>query len=127
MAAKILVIEDNTSTAAILISQLKHAGFDALGAPDAMLGTKECVRWQPDLVILDLMLPAGGGVGVLRNIRQSMYSRNTPVIVLTGTSDPAARKQILDFGVSTFIQKPHDPVELIALIKKILGLEVAPT
>ncbi len=121
MTKKILIIEDSQSVAAMLLSQVQKAGFEVVVAPDAMMGTKECVRWRPDLVILDLMLPAGGGTAVLRNMKQSVYTQQIPVIVLTGSTDPTVRKPILEFGVSTFLQKPHDPEELIALIHKTLG------
>lgn len=121
MAKKILIIEDNTSFAALVHSQLQKVGFEAMVAPDAMLGTKEVNRWRPDLVLLDLMLPAGGGVSVLRNMRQSIYMKNVPVLVITGSDDPALRKQILELGVNSILQKPYKPQELIDLIHQMLG------
>jgi DNA-binding response OmpR family regulator len=126
MSKKILVIEDSPSIVALLVSQLQQAGFETIGAPDAMLGIKECVRWRPDLVVLDLMLPAGGGVAVLRSMKQSIYLRTTPVIVLTGSQDPHVQKQILEFGIKDFIQKPHNKEELLARINKALGLPTPP-
>jgi len=123
MAKKILIVEDNSSIAEMLRTQVQKAGYEAVIALDAMLGTRECVRLRPDLVILDLMLPAGGGVSVLRSLRRSLFTKQTPVIVLTGTQDPAMRKQVLEFGVNIFLQKPHDPDELMALIAKLLSVE----
>jgi len=120
---KILIVEDNKSVLNLLVEQFRSAGYDTHGVPDAMLGTKESLHWRPDLLILDLMLPAGGGVSVLRQFRASVHTKKTPVLVLTGTDDAALRKQILDFGVSSFLKKPHDPQELMALARRALGEE----
>jgi DNA-binding response OmpR family regulator len=122
MAKKILIIEDNESMGALEASQLQKAGFETLLVPDAMLGTREASRWKPDLVLLDLMLPAGGGVGVLRSMKQSIYTKNIPVLVVTSSTDANSRKQVLEMGVQTVIQKPYKPEELIDLIHKILGI-----
>jgi DNA-binding response OmpR family regulator len=126
MAKKILIIEDNESMGALLLTQLQKAGFEVLHTPDAMLGTKECIRWRPDLVLLDLMLPAGGGLGVLRSMQKSVYTKNTPVIVLSGSNDPALHKQVQEFGIQAFITKPHDPDYLIARINSTLGISTPP-
>jgi DNA-binding response OmpR family regulator len=118
---KILIIEDNMSFGALLSSQLQKAGFDTQVAPDGMLGTKQATQWRPDLVLLDLMLPAGGGIGVLRNMKKSIYTLNTPVIVLTSSNDAALRKEIMELGIQTILQKPYNPEELVALINQTLS------
>ena len=119
--AKILIVEDNASVAELLGFQLKSAGFEFFIAPDAMIGVQKCVSWRPDLVLLDLMLPAGGGLAVLRNMKNSIYTRDIPVIVLTGSTDLAMKKQLLEFNVRTLIQKPHDPHDLMLNIKSALN------
>lgn len=125
MGHKILIIEDSDSFGALLKSQLQKAGFDTLLVPDAMLGIKQTGQWKPDLVLLDLMLPAGGGVAVLRSIRQSVYTKTTPVLILTGSTDMALRKQILDLGVQTILQKPYKLDDLLSLIHNTLGIPPA--
>jgi DNA-binding response OmpR family regulator len=114
----ILVVEDNPVIVSLLVRQLEHVGHKVITAGDAMLGAKMCVQHRPDLVLLDLMLPAGGGVAVLRQLRQSVYTNTTPVLVLTASDDVAARKQILEYGVHVFIKKPHDSQELLAFIRQ---------
>ena len=125
MTKKILIIEDNPAVAALLVSELQHAGYEILVAPDAMMGTQGCLRWRPDLVILDLMIPAGGGHAVLKNMKQSVYTSTLPVLVLTGSTDPAVRRLILEFGVTYFLQKPHNAQELLAMIKKAIGRDAS--
>ena len=120
MAKKILIVEDNDVVAALLGNRLKHHGFEVVVAPDAVLGAKVYAQQQPDLVILDLLLPAGGGIAVLRAMRELSYGKNTPVIVLTGTKS-SALKQIVDLGVQDVVQKPYDAKDLMTRILKVLG------
>ena len=120
---KILIVEDTKSILTLLMMQFQKSGFDVQGAPDAMLGTRACTQWRPDLVILDLMLPAGGGIAVLRFIRQSVHTSAIPVIVLTATESPAMRKTVTDFGVYSFLTKPHDPDVLMKQVKNALLIE----
>jgi DNA-binding response OmpR family regulator len=121
MAKKILIIEDNQSFGLLVSSQLQKAGFETRLTPDAMLGIKEATQWRPDLALLDLMLPAGGGLGVLRSLRRLTPTQNLPVLIMTGSNDPTLRKQVLELGVQTILQKPYKPEELIALIHQTLG------
>ena len=114
----ILVVEDNPMITLLLVRQLEHAGHKVVTAGDAILGAKMCAQYRPDLVLLDLTIPAGGGISVLRQLRRSVYTNNTPVLVLTASNDAAARKQLLEFGVHLFIKKPHDPKELLAFIRQ---------
>jgi two-component system, OmpR family, response regulator AdeR len=122
MSKKILIVEDNQSTGALLASQLQKAGFEVLLAPDAMVATKEANRWKPDLVILDLMLPAGGGTSVLKNMKKSVYTATTPVIAVTASLDPRLRDEMKLMGVHICLQKPYPHEELIRLIQQSLGL-----
>jgi DNA-binding response OmpR family regulator len=118
---KILIVEDDTATANLLAGRLGHAGFQTQVAPDAVVAARECMRWKPDLVLLDLKVPAGGGVAVLSALRRSIYTQNVPVIVLTG-ADSSLLKQVIALGIQEFIQKPFDSDQLVAQIKQLLGL-----
>jgi len=120
MAKKILIVEDNDMVAALLGNRLKHHGFEVVVAPDAIQGAKVYAQQQPDLVILDLLVPAGGGIAVLRSMRELNYGKNTPVIVLTGTTS-SALEQILELGVQDVVQKPYDAQDLMSRILKALG------
>jgi DNA-binding response OmpR family regulator len=124
MPKKILVVEDENDVAVLLADRLKSAGYEVLTAPDAMYGTQCLQRFKPDLVILDLMLPAGGGLSVLRSLRRTLQGRIVPVIILTAKQDDAYKKQILELGVNAYMQKPYDAHELLAEVGKLAG---APT
>ncbi len=75
----------------------------------------------PDLIILDLMLPGGGGLGVLVRLKMSVLTNDIPVLVLTGMQDPDYKEKVLEKGVDAYLQKPYDPVELLTEIKRLIG------
>ena len=120
--SKILIIEDDQVIANTLLNSLIDSGFDAFIAQDAYQGTKLVYDKSPDLIILDLMLPAGGGQTVLKNIRLSTKTKNIPVVILTGVQDEELKNKIIKEGVSAYMEKPVELDKLIAAIKNILGV-----
>ena len=123
MSQRILIIEDDVSTGRMLSAQLAKEGFDVRYVPDAMLGVRETHAFKPDLLILDLLLPAGGGRGVLEKIKMSVNTSRIPVLILTGLSAEEAQKRYLDLPVEGCIQKPYDLPKLLEEIKRILSGE----
>ena len=65
-------------------------------------------------------MPAGGGAGFLKNMKSSSHLKFTPVVVLTGMSDPDYKQKILDAGVDAYLEKPYEPDELISTIQNCL-------
>ena len=120
MGAKILLIEDDESTVELLAMRLRGAGYQVSIAMDAVMGIKGVHQTQPDLILLDLKIPAGGGIAVLEGLRKSFLIKSTPVIVLTGTAEAAMKKRLLEFGIKTYIQKPYQPDELMQAIATLL-------
>ena len=118
---KILIIEDEADIVKVLRKRLLDAGFEVFVAYDGYSGTKMAVENKPDLVILDLMLPGGHGLLVLKNLHLSMQTSDVPVIVTTGSKDEAYRQKIFDEGVQGFFEKPFDSEKLIATIKDVLA------
>ena len=118
---KILIIEDEEDVAIVVRKRLVDAGFAAVVSADATQGVQMAHDEKPDLIVLDLMLPAGGGLKVLKDIKISMHTKFIPVVVLTGMKDEEYKKQVLDEGVDAYLEKPYEPTHLIATIEKILG------
>ena len=118
--SKILIIEDEPDTARVVTKRLTQSGFEVVVAVDAYEGVKFAHKEKPDLIILDLMLPAGGGFSVLKSIKMTAEIRYTPVVVLTGIKNEEYKQQILDEGVQAYLEKPYDPDELISTIQNIL-------
>ena len=118
--SKILIIEDEVDLAKILHKRLEDKGFEVVCAPDAHSGVDLAHKERPDLIILDIMLPLGGGVTVLRNLRISTHTMSIPVLVLTGMQDEELKKNILEMGVAFYMQKPYEIEELTKEINRIL-------
>ena len=120
---KILIIEDEPDLAKVLSNRLASRDFEVSIAQDAYQGSSQVINKQPDLVILDLMLPAGGGIKVLKNIRINSKIMNMPVMILTGLNDPEYEKQIRALGVQAYFQKPYEFETLLGKIKELLMVE----
>lgn len=114
---KILVIEDEANIVQIIQLYLEQAGYTVLSAVDGITGLELHAREQPDLVILDLMLPALDGMEVCRRIRAWA---NTPILMLTARQGEEDRIAGLELGADDYLVKPFSPRELVSRVKAIL-------
>jgi DNA-binding response OmpR family regulator len=121
MAGKILIIEDDKDMAMVLAMRLTKAGYEVHTALDAAFGVKEAHQFKPQLIILDLMLPAGGGFAVLDRIKLSTHTNQIPIFVLTGSDSDQYKQKVMGLGVQQYIQKPYDFDHLLAQIKIVVG------
>jgi len=117
MSQKILIIEDEEGIIQQLNMYLKDAGYDVVVAKDGADGLALHARTHPDLVILDIMLPALDGFEVCRRIRS--WSK-TPILMLTARGDEEDRIQGLDLGADDYLVKPFSPRELVSRVRAIL-------
>lgn len=120
---KILIVEDEHDVARVVSKRLLEEGFDVVVAADAYQAIEFTHKEKPDLVVLDLMIPAGGGIFFLKKIRLSVHSRLIPVVVLTGIEDEEYKQNILDVGVDAYLEKPYDPAVLIKTIREVLDFK----
>ena len=117
---KILIVEDEVDAAMLLGKRLSKNEFEVLTANDVPKSIEILQKEKIDLVILDLMLPAGGGITVLKSLRGDARTSSIPVIVLTASHSPGYKQKILEEGVEAFMEKPYEPAELIKTIKDLL-------
>ncbi len=117
MAQKILIIEDEEGIIHLLNLYLRDAGYEVVVAKDGADGLAMHAREHPDLVLLDIMLPALDGFEVCRRIRA--WSK-TPILMLTARGDEDDRIQGLDIGADDYIVKPFSPRELVSRVRAIL-------
>jgi DNA-binding response OmpR family regulator len=117
---KILIVDDEEDLVKVLAKLLIDQGFEIEIARDAYQGIETAQREKPDLIILDLNMPAGGGLGTLESIRTSSKTMSIPVIVLTGADDPELKEKVLEKGVEAYMQKPYEPEDLITKINSCL-------
>src|SRR5437762_4787307 len=114
---KILVIEDEANITQLIRLYLEQAGYTVLSASDGIAGLELHAREQPDLVILDLMLPALDGMEVCRRIRAWA---STPILMLTARQGEEDRIAGLEMGADDYLVKPFSPRELVSRVKAIL-------
>jgi DNA-binding response OmpR family regulator len=117
MPQKILIIEDEEGIIHLLNLYLKDAGYDVVVARDGADGMALHARERPDLVILDIMLPAIDGFEVCRRIRA--WSK-TPILMLTARSGEEDRINGLELGADDYLVKPFSPRELVSRVRAIL-------
>ena len=112
--ATILIVEDEKKIARFLELELKHEGYDVLTAFDGRSGLDTAMEKDPDLLILDLMLPELSGIEVCRRLR---HSSDLPIIMLTAKDDVSDKVMGLDMGADDYVTKPFAIEELLARIR----------
>jgi DNA-binding response OmpR family regulator len=118
---KILVVEDDSDVRLGYHVLLKSHGYDTFFAADSTSAVSEARKHQPDLIILDLGLPAGDGFLVLDRYRANTYLAIVPVIVVSARDLHGNKERALTGGAQAYVQKPFDDDELMALIREHLG------
>jgi DNA-binding response OmpR family regulator len=114
--AKVLIVDDDPDLRRALKIRLRANHYDIVQASDGYSAIAVAHKEQPDLIILDLGLPAGDGFSVLRRLQESDPLANIPVIVLTARDPLDNRLNTLSAGAAAFIQKPADNRELLEMI-----------
>lgn len=117
MSRKIAVVEDEAELASLIEYNLTRGGFQVSVLNGAGNTLQDLALWQPDLIILDVMLPGQDGFDLCRQIRQTSKIARSPIIFLTARSDEVDRVLGLEIGGDDYITKPFSPRELMARIK----------
>jgi len=115
---KILVIEDDYDLSALMIRHLHSADYDVLNVGDAIQGVQFARKEIPDLIVLDLMIPGGGGLNVLERLNQLPETQSIPIIVLTGVHDAEMKKKALEAGAIEYLEKPYNAQELLRSVEE---------
>lgn len=120
MKAHILIIEDDPSLSELLQYNLDNSGFKATVVSEGDEAINAIMEEEPDLVILDWMLPNLSGIEICRQIRQNSDTKRLPVIMLTAKGEESERIRGLETGADDYVIKPFSPSELIARVKAVL-------
>jgi DNA-binding NtrC family response regulator len=115
---KIVIIDDDKNTLAVLEAILRRRGFDPHVAPTAAQGRKRVADVQPDLVLLDIGLPDESGLDVLSGLKSDQPKLQ--VIILTGDDTLENAIDAIKRGAFHFVSKPYQPEELLSLVGKAL-------
>lgn len=118
---KVLVIDDDPIARQILNAVLKKRGVEVLMAADAMSALTLAQKHRPDLIILDLGLPAGGGYSVLKRLQMFPALSTIPVLVISGLDRAENEPLAMAAGAAGYIEKPATPEQLTAAVERFLG------
>lgn len=116
--AKVLLVDDEAAITTNLAPFLERSGFEVQVAENGAVSLEIIDGFQPNLIVLDVLMPQVNGRDVLRRLRQS--GNWTPVILLTQVGDATERAMALEEGADDYLNKPFDPHELVARIRTVL-------
>jgi diguanylate cyclase (GGDEF)-like protein len=120
--ARILIVDDEPTIIEVVRIYLEDAGYpDILTTTDPGSAVAMIENEQPDLLLLDLLMPGTSGFDILRALREDSSTRFLPVVVLTSETDPAAKLQALELGATDLLAKPVDPSELLLRLRNTLA------
>jgi putative two-component system response regulator len=118
---KILVIDDEPANVALLEAMLAEGGYTRIKTiTDSRLAMEACGAFEPDLVLLDLMMPYVDGLSIRESLREAAADAFLPVIVLTADANEATKLRALRAGATDFLLKPFDQLEVLLRINNLL-------
>lgn len=120
---RVLVVDDDQGIRTVVRWQLSDSGYEVIEAADGQSAMTKIAEESPVLVVLDLSLPAVGGLDVLRSVREGRVGgalRDLPVIILSGRDGETDRIIGLDLGADDYLVKPFSPGELAARVRSVL-------
>ena len=117
MSVKILVVEDDTAIASLIRLQLENRDYQVQVAKNGVDGLRQAYSWQPDLVVLDIMMPDMDGWTVCERLRELS---EVPIVFVTAVGKEADIVRGLEMGADDYLVKPFSPRELLARIEAVL-------
>ncbi len=117
---KVLIVDDERDIVKVLMIRLRGAGYEVVTAFDGAQAIFVAHKEKPDLIILDIRMPAGDGFSVVEKLKHSTDTFSIPVIFLTGGPERDSEEKAMTLGARFYIKKPYDPEELLDAVKRAL-------
>jgi len=122
LAHRILIIDDEDDIREVAALSLESvAGWDVTTASSGVLGLQRAVEYQPDAILLDVMMPGMDGPTTFRELRKNPATAHIPVLLLTAKVQSNDQRRFADLGVDAVLFKPFDPLTLSSQIAGVLG------
>lgn len=121
--AKILVVDDEKHIVRLVQVNLERAGYEVITAVDGIQALEQTAKENPDLIVLDWMMPQLNGVETLKRLKMNPASKSIPVIMLTAKSGDEDVFKGWKNGADCYLTKPFNPMELLAFVKRILAVQ----
>src|SRR6266545_191811 len=120
MSSRVLIVEDEPDIRELVVHHLKREGYQVSAAASGEEALRQVQAAPPDLVLLDLMMPAMDGLEVCRRLRQDPATAMLPIVMLTAKGDEVDRVLGLEIGADDYVVKPFSPKELLARVRAVL-------
>lgn len=117
----VLLADDDRVQTLMLSAGLKAKGFKVTVAYDAIQAWMAAIKTLPDVIVLDIQMPGGTGIAVLKQLKTSTKTCQIPVIVLSGSIDPQTAPLVKDLGADEFLPKPVDLDQLYRALSRLVG------
>ncbi len=127
MNKRILVVDDEPDAVELVAFNLKAAGFEVISAEDGEVALTKARSFAPELIVLDVMLPAVDGLEVCKILRRDPATAEIPIIMLTAKAGEIDRVLGLELGADDYLTKPFSPRELVLRVKNLLSRREAPS
>lgn len=118
---KVLIADDSRFQAQLLASYLSAKDLEVVFAADALQAWTAALRSGPQLILLDINMPGGTGIEVLKRLRMSTKTQHIPVIVVSSEEGPNIESTVRNLGAADFLRKPVAPDALCAAVDRALG------
>ena len=121
MAKRVLVIEDDPATVLLISYILKEQGYKVLTALNGIEGFRKAVEQEPDLVILDIMMPEVDGFKICRALRREDRTSHLPILMFSAKARQIDKDAGLSAGADDYLTKPADPSEIVSRVDRVLA------
>jgi CheY-like chemotaxis protein len=118
---QILIVDDERSVCATLARWLEPKGYSVLAAYDAVAGLATAMKNRPDLIVLDVSMPAGSGFSLAESIQKMPDLVGTPFVIITQSERAGLEELATALGASAFFHKPVDETKFVAAVQRTLG------
>lgn len=118
---KVLAVDDEKDVLFIVSAALKSEGYEVVTASNGFEALEAAARENPDIIVLDVMMPKMDGFETLKKLREQDGTRDIPVVMLTGLSDREKKLDAIDYGVQHYIVKPFEVHDLISTLQRALA------
>jgi CheY-like chemotaxis protein len=117
----LMIVEDQEDALELLSAYMATQGFAVCGTSTALHAIELAVTRRPDVILTDVSMPFVDGWTILTTLREHPLTAKTPIVVMTGRTDPEARQEAERRGCSAFLTKPSDPLTLTRTLHAVLG------
>ena len=117
---RVLIADDNVQGAELLEAYLSGSGYDLRIASDGEQTLREVAAWQPDLILLDIMMPRISGFEVCKRLRADPATQDIAVLMITALDQPSDMERAVDAGTDEFLSKPIKKSELLLRVRSLL-------